>query len=185
MRAVYYTEKTVAQCMSALTERLNTKGGRRLEGWVEKSGHFELSIATPIVGKLSRRTYLRGKAERDGGITKLSLHVSSGADRRGQLIIFFACALVAITLFAAGQIVFGLLIVVCGAALYIPLAGDQRNSPILINEVQRTLKASAKPPKKPSEMRASAKAAGTSSQSSNSRTGERVHERNASRRTSR
>jgi hypothetical protein len=153
VRVVYYTEKTVAQCMSALTERLNAKSSRHLEGWVEKNGHFELSIVTSIVGKLSRRTYLRGKAERDSGITKLTLNVSSGADRRGQLIIFFACALVAVTLFAAGQIALGLLIVGCGAALYIPLAGDQRNSPHLISEVQRTLKASAKPPKKSSETR--------------------------------
>ncbi|MCC6616694.1 MAG: hypothetical protein IT320_24685 [Anaerolineae bacterium] len=153
MRVVFFTDKTVAQCMTALHERLQSRSSRSLEGWVEKNGNFELSIASPVIGKVTRRTYLRGKVEREGGLTQVKVDVSSGADRRGQIIIFIACALVAVALMANGAITVALLAVAAGGALYIPLAGDNKNSPLLINEVQRTLKATTKRPKKASDTR--------------------------------
>ncbi|MCA9906373.1 MAG: hypothetical protein KC547_21100 [Anaerolineae bacterium] len=150
MRVVFFTDKTVSQCMTALHERLQARGTRSLEGWVEKNGNFELSIATPVIGKVTRRTYLRGKAERESGVTQVKVDVSSGADRRGQIIIFIACTLVAAALLANGALAFALLALAAGGALYIPLAGDHKNSPLLISEVQRTLKATTKQPKKAS-----------------------------------
>jgi hypothetical protein len=150
VRTVLYTEKTVAQSLSALTERLHASG-KRLDGWVEKNGNFSLSLSSPVIGKISRRTHIHGKLERTGGITTVTLDVPSGADPRGQLMIFIALAMIAIILLASGNLVPALLLVGAGAALYIPLAGDHRNSPLLISEVQRALKATAKPPKKPTE----------------------------------
>jgi hypothetical protein len=134
--------------MSALTERLNTRGGKNLEGWVEKSGNFEVSLSTPLIGRISRRTRLHGKAERQAGVTTVTLNVASGSDRSGQIIIFVAVAAIGIFLLASGQLVPALAVIFAGLALYIPLAGDNKNSPLLVSEVQRTLKASSKPPKK-------------------------------------
>lgn len=148
MRTVLYTEKTVAQCMSALTERLGTRGSKNLEGWVEKNGSFELSIATPVIGKIERRTRLHGKAERESGVTTVNINVASGTDRSGQIIIFVAMTAIAIYLLTQGALVPALAVFLAGVALYIPLAGDNKNSPALVSEVQRTLKAANKPPKK-------------------------------------
>ena len=170
MRVLFFTDKTVAQCMTALHERLQSRSSRSLEGWVEKNGNFELSIATPVIGKVTRRTYLRGKAEREGGVTQVKVDVSSGADRRGQIIIFIACGLVAVALLANGAVTVAILAVAAGAALYIPLAGDDKNSPLLINEVQRTLKATTKKPKKPSDSKTAAqRTSSTSSAASRSK----------------
>jgi hypothetical protein len=151
VRVVFYTDKTVSQSMTALNERLQSKGSRNLEGWVEKSGHFSLSIATPVIGKIMRRTHLRGKVERESGVTQVTVNVPSGATKVGQLVIFLGCGLLALALLANGTFIPGLLILAAGGALYIPLAGDQKNSPLLLSEVQRTLKAGSKPPKKPTD----------------------------------
>jgi hypothetical protein len=156
VRTILYTDKTVAQCMSAMTERLNTRGSKNLEGWVEKNGNFEISIATPLIGKLNRRTHLHGKVERQSGLTTVTLNVASGTDLSGQIIIFIVVAIISVILLASGALVPALAIIFAGIALYIPLAGDNKNSPMLVSEVQRTLKATSKPPKKdkPQETRA-------------------------------
>lgn len=150
MRMVLYTEKTVAQSLSALTERLGS-AGKRLDGWVEKNGSFSISTISPVIGKISRRTRIHGKIEKGQGITTVTIHVASGADLRGQIMIFIALGVIALILLASGNLALALLLAFAGAALYIPLAGDHRNSPALISEVQRTLKATTKPPKKPTD----------------------------------
>lgn len=150
MRTLLYTDKTVGQCMSAITERLGTRGSKNMEGWVEKNGNFEMSIATPVIGKIERRTRLHGKAEREAGITTVSINVPSGTDRSGQVIIFVAITAISIYLLTQGLLVPALAVLFAGIALYIPLAGDHKNSPALVSEVQRTLKATNKPPKKES-----------------------------------
>lgn len=155
MRMVLYTEKTVAQSLSALTERLGS-AGKRLDGWVEKNGSFSISTTSPIIGKISRRTRMHGKVEKGSGITTVTIHVPSGADPRGQIMIFVAVGMMALILLASGNVALALLLGFAGIALYIPLAGDHRNSPVLISEVQRTLKATAKPPKKPASDAAAA-----------------------------
>ncbi len=156
MRMTLYTEKTVAQSLSALTERLSS-AGKRLDGWVEKNGSFSISTSTPIIGKISRRTRIHGKIEKGAGITTVTVHVPSGADSRGQIMIFIAVGMMALILLASGNLALALVLGFAGVALYIPLAGDHRNSPVLIGEVQRTLKATTKPPKKPIETNAPAR----------------------------
>lgn len=154
MRSVLYTEKTVSQCMTALNERLQTRGSKNLEGWVEKNGSFGLSLSSPLIGKISRRTHLRGKVEREAGVTLVRINVPSGATLVGQIVIFLACALLALALIASEALIPGILILAAGAAFYVPLAGDQKNSPLLVSEVQRTLKASTRRPKKSTESKA-------------------------------
>jgi hypothetical protein len=150
VRLVLYTEKSVKESLSALTERLGS-AGKRLDGRIEKNGNFSLSMISPVIGKISRRTHMYGKIEKGTGITTVTVHVSSGADPRGQLMIFVALGMIALILLASGNLALVLLLAFAGAALYIPLAGDHHNSPILIGEVQRALKATTKAPKKPAD----------------------------------
>lgn len=149
MHVTYYTEKTVAQCMRAVNERLQQKGTASrpgLEGWVEKNGSFALAVSSKVARRFARTTRLQGKAERLGGMTVVKVSVADGVAPRQRLIIFGALALVGIFLAAAGNLLPGLGIVAAGALLNIPLAGDYQNSQILLNEVQKTLKARETPP---------------------------------------
>ncbi|MEP7292821.1 MAG: hypothetical protein ABI835_13645, partial [Chloroflexota bacterium] len=81
------------------------------------------------------------------GITVIEGSVPSGASREGQAVIFVALALVALAMMLGGSVLFGLLLIPFAAYLYIPLHGDYLNSSLLIDEVEKTLKAKAKPPK--------------------------------------
>ncbi|MEO8392215.1 MAG: hypothetical protein ABI700_04405 [Chloroflexota bacterium] len=151
MRFVLYSEKTVTQCLTAINARMHVKGtGSRptLDGWVEKNGAFSISMSAPVIGKFARRTVLKAKVERESGLTTIRGSVPHGVSRQGQVLIFVALALVAIIIISEGNALFGFLLIPFAAYLYIPLHGDYLNSEILIDEVQKTLKAKPKPPKK-------------------------------------
>lgn len=157
MRFVLYSEKTVAQCLTAMNARLlvketSTRPG--LDGWVEKSGSFSISMTAPVVGKFTRRTALTARAERESGVTVIQGNVPSGVTRQGMAVIFAALALVVLAMVGSGNVVFGLILLPFAAYLYIPLHGDYLNSAVLIEEVEKTLKAKAKPPKKLAESKA-------------------------------
>lgn len=162
MQFVLYTEKTVSQALSALNERMHAKETSTrpaIDGWVEKNGAFSLGVTTRVAGRFTRTTYMRGKLERQSGITVVKGTVSSGATRESKAFIFIACALVAAGLILSGNVLMGLIVVPFALALYIPLTGDHTNSEILMNELQRALKAKVTPPKpakKHSESKASA-----------------------------
>ena len=153
MRFVLYSEKTVTQCLTSINARMHVKGsGSRptLDGWVEKSGTFSISMSAPVIGKFARRTVLKAKVERESGLTVIRGSVPNGVSRQGQAFIFVALALVAIMIIGRGNALFGFLLIPFAAYLYIPLHGDYLNSEVLIDEVQKTLKAKTKPPKKTS-----------------------------------
>lgn len=157
MRFVLYSEKTVAQCLTSINARMHVKGtGSRptLDGWVEKNGAFSISMSAPVIGKFARRTALKAKVERQSGLTVIRGSVSNGVSREGQAIIFVALALVAVLMISQGNALFGFLLIPFAAYLYIPLHGDYLNSAVLIDEVQKTLKAKPKPPKKTGETKA-------------------------------
>ncbi len=177
MRFVLYSEKTVTQCLTAINARMHVKGtGSRptLDGWVEKSGAFSISMSAPVIGKFARRTVLKAKVERESGLTIIRGSVPNGVSRQQQVFIFVALALVAIMIISAGNALLGLLLIPFAAYLYIPLHGDYLNSEVLIDEVQKTLKAKPKPPKKTSgdSKSASAKSASrsTAARSTSART---------------
>lgn len=150
MRFTLYTEKTVSQCMSAVNERLHLKGTATrpgMDGWVDKSGSFSMGMSSPVIGKLNRTTYLRAKAVRESGVTVIRGDVSGGASPRGQWLVFAALALVGVVLMSRGSALLGLVIIPFAALLYIPMKGDFENSEVLLNEVQKILKAKGTPPK--------------------------------------
>ncbi len=159
MRFVLYSEKTVTQCLTAINARMHVKETSTrpaLDGWVEKGGAFSIIMTAPVVGKFKRRTALTAKVERQAGITVIQGSVPSGVSRDGQAVIFIALALVALAMMGSGNVLFGLLLLPFAAYLYIPLHGDYLNSSVLVDEVERTLKAKAKPPKKLAEGKSSA-----------------------------
>lgn len=164
MRFLLYTEKTPAQALTAINARMQAKESASrasLGGWVEKSGAFALSVSTPVIGRFHRRTVMRGKIERENGVTTVRGDVPSGVDKQGQIVVFVALGLLAVLLLTSGNAVPALAVIPLGAYLYIPMTGDHTNCDLLMGELQRTLKAKEKPPKKSSEGRDSARASTT------------------------
>jgi hypothetical protein len=150
LQFVYYTEKTVPQCLSALNERMNAKASSTrpaMDGWVEKNGQFSIGVSTDVAGRFRRSTYLRGKLEKLGPYTAIKCNVSNGATRENLVVIFVAMALTALALIASGNILMALIVLPVGSAFYVPLTGDYHNSEVLLSEIQKTLKAKTTPPK--------------------------------------
>lgn len=169
MQFEYYTEKTIAQCLTALNARMQAKPTSTrpaLDGWVEKSGGFSLGVTMPVIGRFKRTTYLQAKLARQGSVTQISGSVSSGIPRDGQILVYAALSVVVLVMALSGSI-YGWLLVPFGALLYIPMKGDDTNSTLLLDELQKTLKARAKPPRKagdaPAKPRTSARAASAAS----------------------
>lgn len=151
MRFVMYTDKNVAQAMSAINERLHvpgTKSRPQLDGWVEKSGRFAIGVTTTVRWRFDRRTYLYGKAERQGGITIVEGTVSGGVGRDGQIVVFAALLVIALLTLSQGNAILAIVAVLAGLALFIPMRGDYNNSEILLSELQKALNAKFTPPKK-------------------------------------
>jgi hypothetical protein len=151
MRFVLFTEKSVSQCIRDLNERLHTAGTKsrpELGGWIEKNGKFSLTVTSKVVGRFPRTTRLTAKAERESGVTVLWGNVSDGISPQWTRFLFIGLLIVAGALVISSQPMPALLTFVFGAFAYVPLRGDYINSDILLLEVERTLKASPKPPKK-------------------------------------
>ncbi len=144
MRFVYYSEKTVGQCVAALKERLASKG--RLDGWVEKDGRFALTISAKVTKRFQKRTQLQGAIEREGNVTIIRGHVADGVNEEERRVILGGLVVLGIFIILAGNLLPGLGVIALGGVLYVMLKGDHQNSKILTGEVQRTLKASTKPP---------------------------------------
>ncbi|MFQ3567112.1 MAG: hypothetical protein SNJ59_08925 [Aggregatilineales bacterium] len=150
MRFVLYTEKTVAQCMAAINERLHaraTSARPRMDGWMDKNGSFSIGVQTKVLGRFNRRTYLVAKAERQSGVTTIKGTVADGASPREMLFVFAGLLLVALLLLGSESPLLGVIVFPVAALLYIPLRGDRVNREILLAEVKRILKARSTPPK--------------------------------------
>lgn len=170
MQFIYYSEKTVSQCMLALNERLHQKSGR-MDGWVEKNGNFSISVSTTVLRRFTRWTRLSGRVEKENGVTVVRGYVSDGADPKNRYIIYGILLVLGVALALAGYLLIGLVVAAVILPLNIPLEGDYINSKTLTGEVQRTLKAKASLPaalRKPSKK--SDKKDGTRTASSGGRT---------------
>jgi len=164
-----YSEKTPAQCISALNERLQGRGGKyNLNGWTEKGGKFALSLETPIFSpplpRVRRRTELRGIVEKEGGVTVIRGIVPDGVTPVGRVWVYGALFIAGIFIVLAKQLLVALMLIPLGVALYIPMKGDYVNCELLLNEVQRILKARYTPPTvSPASESGTARSAGRSS----------------------
>jgi len=157
LRFTLYTDKTVAQCLSAVNQRV--RGGTRagLEGWTEKSGAFSLAVSTRVARRFARKTRLQATLEREGGVTIIRGFVPDGVGRQGQIVIFGALLVVWFLLLAGGNALLAIIAVISGAWLFIPLTGDHHNSTVLMRELRSLLKAKDTPPsKKPTQPKSAA-----------------------------
>lgn len=151
MRFVWYTEKTVAESIRAINERSGLKATANrpsLETRTEKGGKFTLVASSKVFGRFLRTTYLNGTLEREGGVTVVRGTVTRGVSQDNQWIVIGAVVIVGLLLLFNGDLMFGILAVILGAALYIPLRGDYENSEFLLKELRSILKAKETPPKK-------------------------------------
>ncbi|MCA9912984.1 MAG: hypothetical protein KC496_06530 [Anaerolineae bacterium] len=150
MEFIYYSDKTVRQCQSALTDRMEakpTKTRPAMDGHIEKGGKFSLSVTTPVGGRFYRKTKLRGSMSRESGTTIIQGHVPSGMPRERVIIIMVMAIVVGLLVVLGGGGIFGILVAMLGAGLYIPLVGDYNNSDTLLKEVKRATNGKDKPPK--------------------------------------
>jgi hypothetical protein len=152
MHFTLYTSKTVTQCARDLTERLEakpTKTRPALGGWVEKKQRaFSVTITAPVIARIKRTTRLTASFERERGTTVIQGHVSDGVSPFWTRVLLGVVFLLALLLLIAGEVMLALVLVLFAGAAYIPLHGDYINSDSLLIEVEKTLKASPKPPKK-------------------------------------
>lgn len=150
MRFTLYTDKTVPQCLSALNGRMQAKETATrpaLDGWIERGGDFALHVTQPVFGKFVRTTRLNGHIERQPGITVVRGTVSFGSSPRERVVALGVLAVLGLVIAVGGQPLLSLLLIPVGLWMYIPMAGDFVNGPLLLSEVQRSLKAKATPPK--------------------------------------
>jgi hypothetical protein len=146
-----YSEKSVAQCLTAINARLQVKGSAsraELDGWIDKSGDFSLTITSRVAVYFKRHTTLRAKVERKSGFTQITGSVPDGVPREGRILVFAALGVVSAMLLSSGSPLLALIVLPVGLALYVAMKGDHDNSAVLMNELQKTLKAKPTPPKK-------------------------------------
>lgn len=152
MRFVMYTDKTVAQAMKAINERLHASGTKtrpQFDGWIEKSGQFALGVTTTVRWRFRRKTWLNARAERDSGYTIIQGNVPSGLSRQKQTAVLGIMIVIGLILgFTQGSAILAIVAVLAGAAFSIPMQGDFDNSEILLRELQKALQAKFTPPKK-------------------------------------
>lgn len=149
MRFTLYTELTVKQCLTAITERMEareTATRPAMDGWIEKGGRFSISITQPVILKFRRTTRLRATAERERGVTTIKGFVPGGGTPQQAALIFGITIVIGIFIITNSDALLGVVAVVIGAAVYIPLVGDRNNSEYLMKELQKITKAKDKPP---------------------------------------
>jgi hypothetical protein len=151
MRYVLFTDKTVAQCLRDLNERLQAKGTKtnpELGGWIDKKGAFALTVTSKVFRRFSRKTRLTGQINRDSGTTVIRGYVSDGVSPEWMRIMAIGLLIISGALAFSGQYMVALMVIGLGLVAYIPLRGDYLNSDTLLIAVEKTLKATPKPPKK-------------------------------------
>lgn len=148
MRFVLYTELTVRQCATSLTERMEakeTKSRPAVDGKVEKGGKFTISTRQSVIASIKHTTRLRATAERSSGMTTITGYVPSGVPRHKVGIVMAAIAFVGLVMIANGNGLLGIVALAMAPAIYVPLVGDYDNGTFLYNELKKATKGKLKP----------------------------------------
>lgn len=149
MRFEYYSDLSPAKCASAIKSRMKqpeTASRPQITGEADKEG-FAITVTTSVIGNFRRRTSMKATFERDKGTTVITGYVNTGAARKQQIGVFLGLLIVGIALIAVGYFIQGVLVAIIGAAMYIPLQGDAKNSDYLIKQVKSLLKAKTRDPR--------------------------------------
>mgnify|MGYP006273001573 CR=1 FL=1 len=148
MRFELYTEKTVSECKKALMDRMEAKATKTrpaMDGYIKKGGKFSIAISTRVFNRFKRTTRLRGTAERENGVTRLTGYVPHGVPRR-RIGLIIAAAVIIGLIAMRDNVLLGVFAMGIGTAIAIPLMGDAENSEKLIKELKKATKAKDKPP---------------------------------------
>jgi hypothetical protein len=151
LQFLLYSKLTVTQCTSALNERIQakpTKTRHELDGHIEKGGYFSLAVTLPVFLRLKRTTRMRGRIQRESGQTIIRGYVPDGVSPQWRRIIGVVLAILGLIILFSGQLIMAVVVVIGGVLAYVPMAGDWRNADVLLIEVEKTCKASPRPPKK-------------------------------------
>lgn len=149
MRFEYYTDHSPAKCASELKKRMSQAGTPKkpeIMGKADKNG-FVLTVKAPVIGNFQRSTSMKATLERDKGTTVINGFVNTGGNRQQQIIIFVGALVVAIGLIAVGYFIQGVAVGAIGAAMYIPLQGDAKNSDYLLKQMRSALSAKTRDPR--------------------------------------
>jgi hypothetical protein len=154
MRFELYTDKTIAQCVRLINERLllkETKSRPAIDGWVDKSGRFSISMQGRVYKRFNWRTRMRAHIERQAGLSVVQGVVPSGLSPNGIRLVVAGFVIFAVYLLSQQQVVAAIVLGFITFGITIPLQGDYKNHDLLLYELERTLEAKPAPPKKPAK----------------------------------
>lgn len=151
MRFSLYTEMTVKQAVKAARERMEqkaTKTRSAIEGTVTDEGALVWAVDRKVWRSFHRTTRLRATIWRESGLTHIEGSVPDGVGRDGMALIMGGVVLLALVLFAQGDLIFALMVLGIGVVMGSQIWGDHLNHDVLLVELERTLKAKVyNPPK--------------------------------------
>lgn len=149
MKFEFYTDLSPAKCASELKKRMaqnETPTKPKIMGKADKAG-FVLTVKAPVIGNFQRMTSMKATLNRDKGTTVISGYVNTGGTRRQQISILVGAILVGIALIVMGYFIQGVAVGAIGAAMYIPLQGDAKNSDYLLKQMRSALSAKTRDPR--------------------------------------
>lgn len=152
MHFTLYSEKSVAESVKALNERMAqsaTSTRPKLSGQVVRSGDFTLAIESKVYGRVPRKTYIQGKIQKESGTTVIRGSVPDGWPPQRQRLLMVAIPVSAIALLVIGEFLPAVLVAALLFVLLTIVRGDYANGDRLLLELERNLKATPKAPKKP------------------------------------
>lgn len=150
MNFILYTEKSLNDCMKALTDRLlqsETPTRPALDGYVQKNGKFKIGIEQVVFRQLKRKTWVEGQMVKDGTLTVIRGQVPEGATPERQKWVGALIPIAGLMMVIRGELLLGLVAMLLIGYVLITLRGDYFNSDRLLVELEKNLKASPKPPK--------------------------------------
>lgn len=144
-----YSEMTVKQALKAVDERIAQKGTKTrpdFDGWTNPDGRFMLQVDRKVWRWFHRTTRLHATISRESGITVIAGRVPDGIGRDGMTLIMGGVGLLAVVLFAQGDLIFALMSLGIGVVVGSQIWGDHLNHDVLLYDLERTLSAKPKPP---------------------------------------
>jgi len=149
LRFEYYSDLSPAKCASELKKRMakdGTASRPKITGKADKDG-FVLNVKAPVIWNFQRSTSMKATLNRDKGTTVINGFVNTGGMRKQQIGFLVGGILIGIALIVTGLFIQGVLVGAIGAAMYIPLQGDAKNSDYLLKQMKSTLGAKTRDPR--------------------------------------
>lgn len=145
-----YSEKSAADCIKALSDRLlqsETPTRPALNGSVNKNGKFRLTLRQKVLAGITHETWIEGEISKEQNITLIRGRVPDGAPPDRQRLVAIAIPVSGVIMLLREQAVMAVVVMGLLMLWFIMLRGDYMGSDRLLLELEKNLKASPKPPK--------------------------------------